>query len=242
MERERFKDRGLFAKGSNIVSERVGPGESEVVASTRVSALEGEDGILNEQAFKDILVKTFPQGWVRNEVLSIRQIDEEKAESKRSDAKGLEGWEVIAGIRHGAGHWGQIRLYSPIKEYKLFSVLGFIAHELGHANDWEHDNEMSIEERMDMLLAVSERLQAEDRFYSHYVESIENENPQAELYLKAKEYWAMICEQYYREPLMLSIEDALLVEEHIKKSDPDFDFLSARLARDSILAAGIESH
>jgi hypothetical protein len=120
-----------------------------------------------------------------------------------------------------------------------YLVEELITHELGHANDWSSDMEMSNEERLDLLLAVSDRLDAASRYDSSYVESIKNRNKRLERYFKAREYWAEICSAYFNDPDVLDVEDYILVDSVVKKSDPNFNCRKSSQERSQMIEKNI---
>lgn len=87
-----------------------------------------------------------------------------------------------------------------MKEFWLGRQLRVIGHELGHANDWSTNQHLSTDERYDLLLKILERVEADDRFKSDYVENIKLEDWQAQLYSRAREYWGEIVGQYFTLP------------------------------------------
>lgn len=175
---------------------------------------------------------TFPRGWVSNEVASIEQTDVRVPSDERY---GIVGGEAAAACRRGQDR-DTIVFYGGSKTEYMGSVLrGTLPHELGHANDWESDAEMSGEERLDLLVAVGERLGSEDRYRSAYVEKINNPDEKRELYTKAVEYWAEICSQYFRNPEAMDVKDFQLVDARVRKVDPDYDADECRSERQEVV-------
>ncbi len=193
------------------------------------SSLETSSATLTPKELRKYLVESYPKGWIENEVAAIRQVD---IDERMPEEYGIEG--QVAGSCAG-GDWDRranITLMRLTKDDNLHVLTNStISHELGHANDWDSDQEMTEEERINLLLAVGERLDDSDRYQSWYVESIQNKDKKYELYKKAKEYWAEICRQYFYIPHDLNIKDFRLVEGVIKKADPQFDVSSANNER-----------
>lgn len=98
-----------------------------------------------------------------------------------------------------------------------------LVHEAAHANDWIADATMSLKERMDLLLAVTRRVQSPDRYQSSYVEKINNEDKELELYLKTTEYWAVIAGIFFTDPAALNIKDYEIVANFVHQKDKNFD-------------------
>ena len=192
--------------------------------SLDVSAIETVEGSLGKAKFRHEMRESFPKGWLDDEVESISQIPLRR---DTDDQYGLgKGWETAAYCADGATHGkSQIVLLGVTKEKGISNLITrILPHELGHANDWENDSQLSPEERVALLLAVNNRVQSAERYMSYYVESIRNKEPELERYLKAKEYWAEICQAYFDNPEHMDIHDFQLVDRVVKKSDPQFSF------------------
>ena len=88
---------------------------------------------------------------------------------------------------------------------------------------------------MDLELELADRIQAKDRFKSAYVESIKDDEKKFQNLMRATEYWAEICAQYFDNRSKLSVTDVMLVETVIKKNDPEYNFEVNKQKRDEIL-------
>ncbi len=103
-------------------------------------------------------------------------------------------------------------------------LAGTLIHEAAHGADWLTNKFLTTEERIQFLQAVVNRVKSADRFRSGYVESINNENKQTELFKKVAEYWAEIVEEYHKyEHGTLAQMDIDLVTYWLKKTDPSSD-------------------
>ncbi|MBI3963730.1 MAG: hypothetical protein HY341_01905, partial [Candidatus Kerfeldbacteria bacterium] len=188
-----------------------------------------EEVRMSREQFQDYATRTFPKGWVNNEVVSIEQTDVQNPMPERYGIKG-----------ESAATWHRGRDTLVFDGASRDDNIGWVLreclpHELGHANDWQSDNEMSGEERLDLLLAVGDRLGSEDRFRSSYVERINNPDEQQERYTKAVEYWAEICAQYFRNPEAMDIKDYQLVDARVRAVDPDYDADECREERQQMV-------
>lgn len=187
-----------------------------------------------------ILAETYPKGWVRGEVASVEQLPDRVLFGERYGL-GKDAEAFATCYREGLSDQSKI-VFHGISErgYSANEIFEVLAHELAHANDWESDNEMNQGEKMNLLLQVGDRLDDEDRYYSSYVESIENKDEQAGRYLKASEYWAEICAAYLFDQSNMSYQDYKLVENHLKKQDPNFKAGQAVYDRFMILKSSYE--
>ncbi len=70
------------------------------------------------------------------------------------------------------------------------------SHEVGHANDWISNFNLPYERRLALLDSIIGRLNSDDRIKFSYVESIDEKK----FDLKAEEYWAELCSEYFRSP------------------------------------------
>jgi hypothetical protein len=159
------------------------------------------------------LISNMPRNWGAGEITAVSSKDK----SYRTDAGGY----ALADFNRGTG---VVTYYQEATGDvdEVEELRGALFHESGHANDWESDNGMSYDERIEMLWHVTGRLEVKDRFYSKYVENIQDANHPKENYRKAVEYWAEIVKAYFRHPGNLDIEDFTLVDFYILKNDPHF--------------------
>lgn len=227
---------GEYGKIDAAVTEKEHATETEpLITETSDILLYGHTKLIKVDAkeFKEFLSTTYPKGWVDNEVSSITQSDERKPLGEKY---GGAKHATVAAAYIREGERGKIKFYDVTLTNSPSHLLrDVLPHELGHGNDWLSDQEMTYEERLDLQLAVAERLSADDRFQSSYVESIQNDNPQAERCLKALEYWAEICGQYFNDPSKLHYNDYELVNNCVKAGDPDYDENAANEVRNNFL-------
>lgn len=121
---------------------------------------------------------------------------------------------------------------ASLEEVNKKSLLWYIkhisAHELGHANDWETDKESSIADRANLLRMIGERLNSKDKLVTYQAKEGAEEyyDSEKDTYMKAKEYWADLCREYFSTPALLKSEfpaDFKIIDDFVKKQDPDFD-------------------
>ncbi len=214
----------LGQKPEQLVRPPSGEKETAETEKTMVHSIPTGDGLLEATAIDQILQETLPKGWVNNEVEKVTY--EERDGRATCYRNGVNNDKRKAEI--------VFRIYS--RTCSLEHVVGVLGHEHAHANDWESDNEMTTVERVALILKIAERLETDDRFQSSYVEAINYENdPQRTRYTKAVEYWAVICQWYFSNADMLSIEDFKIVDSHIRKTDPKFNWVTAAARRLEII-------
>jgi len=195
----------------------------------------------------------YPKKWISGEISRIYFLDrEEKLSGKygeklakhQADAATSNTGEVIF-------YKNKILSNNIPKESLLENIDGSFGHEMGHQNDWETDKDLSLLERAELLKAIIDRMNSDrpfrsimEEFYGSqsYHGSIINEDKKAERYLKAKEYWAQVCEDYFAVPTWLEdnyTEDYRIVDSYIKKVDNSFDPVRAENQRDQIMKEGV---
>jgi hypothetical protein len=210
---------------------------SEVVnlpSKTRINGFE-KFKLSNEQV-KNILQKTLPKGFVRNinsfayadlSIFMPMQYGEKLVHSKEAGHAEYFGKriEIGGGAKNSSIDWIANNL---------------ILHETFHLQDWNSNSLLTYEERLELYKTIIDRVKSPDRFKSTYVESISNEDKQAELSAKAGEYFAEIGATYLSGDVnLLPKEDRLLVENFIAKFDPEFNRVEALKVRDRII--GLET-
>lgn len=199
--------------------------ESRSEKSIRVTNINTKDGGITERKTRDYL-KTLPSKWV----YSVKSIVQSR-DKKRIHYEGLKDQYALAStIENDEG--AEIRYYSNSKSQPLDYVINSLAHEIAHANDWDN-NHISYEDRLDLLLKISKRINAENRYQSDYVKSIKGDNLHKTNYDRATEYWAEISEQYFSDSTKLNFEDFRIVDEYIHRVDPKYNWrksLTSRLA------------
>ena len=205
----------------------------------------GENNKMDSSFIAKIFNETFPKSWVEGEVSAIKYNSLDKPISYASlESNNAKTWADFN--RNNK----EITFYKPAETSSTYENINkCLTHELGHANDWCSDNETSLKDRMELLLAITDRLNSPDRYESSYVENIgiseksmlekyvafshnEKYSPEQEQrYNKATEYWAEICSVYFSSPTMLNYEDFKLVDDWVKKNDPNFNNEQAKNKR-----------
>lgn len=199
-----------------------------------LTGLETIDGEISSEKLRD-LIQTLPRHWVDGEVSSIKQISDEGGVESRDGSK----WTTVAEFKKESdkdSHTGQIVFYSQSKSYSFGEMAGTVYHEIAHANDWGDDDDARYNDKLDLLMKISDRISAPDRYLSKYVESIKNDTPEKTRYRKALEYWAEICSVYFSNPANLSLSDIEIVDWWVHKNDQDFDLVAQFARRSELLA------
>lgn len=189
---------------------------------------------------------SYPKKWIYKEIKGIKYVDKEVFISENGNYNSKLKNKPIA----GSSSYGFIYVYKQnfFDKSKQKDILEFLdltlAHELAHNNDWETDSDINLKERLELFLMIVKRMNA----YNHFrpildmlankgkpdYEFIENDN----IYLKAKEYWGYLCTDYFIFPELIKQlfpEDFKLVDQYIKKNDPNFNVFEARNKRLKII-------
>src|SRR3989344_3922063 len=193
-------------------------------------ALEGflEHGTTNEHVYLfDEKYGFYPRGWVNGEVEDVEYVDDIGGKLKAGSRKGGE-------FRRKGILGSKIFLYRTTPKAgdggnEHFVSNEAVFHELGHANDWESDQDLNIIERQDLLLKVLNRMNETDAYDTndHYHKSYLDGTKRGS-YRAVKEYWADICAEYFCNPEGFQKshpKDFELVDAQAKKNDATFNVL-----------------
>lgn len=177
---------------------------------------------LKQESLKKIIYETYPKNWFFGEVSSLKLSNNPDTDSS-TNMYG-SNLEAVAHMTR-AGQEMEFFKYNENFENNPRLTISVLGHEAGHANDWESNKVLTPKERLNLLINVANRLDDENRFISNYVENkIVTKDPKSRLYVKATEYWAEICGEYFTNGnANLAPEDVALIEGIIKKKDADFD-------------------
>ncbi|MFA6397594.1 MAG: hypothetical protein WDK96_01960 [Candidatus Paceibacterota bacterium] len=186
---------------------------------------------LPAEVFHKILEQTYPKNWINSEITEIKQ---ENMTEEIPKSYGINDDQKAWALTNDNS---KIIFFEPSFRFNFSENINTaFSHEAGHCNSWECINNLSIEQRLDFLLYILDRVQSEDRYLSSYVESINSEDKKNELYNKATEYWAVICEVYFSGNIQnLNIKDIQIIETIIKTKDPNFDVYKALQKRTNSL-------
>ena len=249
---EPMKERIERAIGKHISEVEVGAMEAFAEQSDErdypeVAGAREALGIDDAQAAKLLEEGTFlPKNFIRGEVAAVRFA----SRGHSMEHYGMAGTSVGSADELS----NSIEIVAPptlrdsgaTSRDHIEAIRYIISHELAHANDWKTDRDLTIPERYELLDNVLTRLQSPDRvrgfeeeFWQeiegdttkNYVGSIQAENEQDEEYMKAKEYWGILVENYVTFPEWLQEEhpeDFALADRFLKKNDPSFDPVEAR--------------
>lgn len=179
---------------------------------------------------------TYPKDWLRN-LGTIHQ--EEKNE--KLEASGLESQNSLATTFREGEQKAKVVFWQTAHKDSFHYVMSTIHHEMGHVNDWT-DERLPYMDRLELLVKISRRIGARDRFHSSYVESIHGDNHFAVSYDRATEYWAEICMQYFDDATQLHIKDFAIVDDYVHKIDPNYNWKNGNTARAAVLAEIISHH
>jgi hypothetical protein len=171
-------------------------------------------------------LKGYPNSWLQGKVAKIKFSQE-----KFGPPSGYVKNGRTIGLFHTREE--KIEIFGSVVDRKNMSRFDrVVAHEIAHGNDWRTDDKLTIDQRIELLAKVASRVLSEDRFRSGYVEAIEVAgDPQTQFALKCTEYWAEISREYFNNPRSLSYKDFVIVHDHVRRTDPDFDIDDGRRTR-----------
>lgn len=215
-----------------------GPSETLETPKTEVSSINTGEGTIGKEFIGKIVHETYPNGWVNNQVSRIVQ----SSEKNNKTYKGVGSGALASFSKPEPSNLndrGKITFWKISESVNPNYIVRSVGHEIGHSNDWESDKEMTAEQRVDLLLRISGRLDAKDRYQSSYVESIEDDDPQKQSYYKATEYWAEICAQYFDDATKLNIKDFRIVDQQVRRTDANFNWKKSSFKRTGLLNDGL---
>ena len=162
-----------------------------------------------DQEIKKLFEARFDFRWLYGNVLEFEYVDrEERVETYRvaADAAGAG----ISGVfeRNDRHQKEKINFYKGLGENLkpplIFEVMtGILSHELAHKHSWDKGNTLTIQERIEMLVEVTRRLDEEGCLKSDYVERVIPREGKAKKrtleeikYSQVIEYWAEIVQAF----------------------------------------------
>lgn len=167
---------------------------------------------LDEEGLKSFLEVKYPGSRISESVSSIEFVEQSVV---RGDSQILGTTEVYGfDSMSKPGNDGRIEIKINLRAGGISKdeFLDTLSHELGHVVDWGNSRAKTSQQRVEMALEISERLEADDRYKSEYVESwinsdslnihadtkklSEEERGKMLNYIKAVEYWAEIYRHF----------------------------------------------
>ncbi|MFA6909127.1 MAG: hypothetical protein WC289_04585 [Patescibacteria group bacterium] len=197
-----------------------------------------EDMDFSNADFSGIINTTYPKGWVKGEIDSVLfEANVDSARLAMGEKYNMPGKRAAAEAQLKDSGINTLRFFQTAGN--MTNVVGIMGHESGHANDWRSENELSAHDKLALWSQVTKRYcEGKNILHSDYVESINNPDTAQNIETKVTEYWAEICEEYFIYPTWLQqehSEDFTLVDEWVKKQDPDFDPFKAARIRDGMV-------
>ncbi len=200
------------------------------------------EGAITEEEVRAVL-ETLPKGWVDGQIASIKEKPEEEAPPVDALYKERQELWVSAHTLCSYENPAEIKFYrSKRKERQRLSVEEIMVrlyHEIGHGNSYSCDDQMSRLERFELLDRILQRISEPDRYMSSYVETLEAKDGTREstMFFKANEYWAVIVSKYFSDPNELNNVDFLIINNLIKKYDPQYNAIKSAAQRRKIVSA-----
>jgi hypothetical protein len=184
----------------------------------RVSGFDksGEAGMKSEEV--EAIIESLPKAY-RFDAPAV-SYEDKKISMQRVYGKGM----AKDGAYAAADADSNKIIFGPMARNDFETSLFALFHEEGHLKDWDTDKALTLDERMELVQEVIDRVNASDRYQSPEVEAIESSDEQYSLNYKTKEYWAEITAAYFSpgEYKLLSSKDRNVVEGFIHKTDPHF--------------------
>lgn len=216
--------------------ELIGDDQIDYIESIKTESLDKKEGkeAINIEGFEKFvtipsnkqmreLVDAFPEYYKLN-LKNLRYEAEGKIPGSVQDGLDDQKFVELGYTNHLTGtvvfEKGNEKMMGVINPMMIKETL---AHEAAHNNSW-HNKYLSVEQRLKLLQNMIDRLKSSNRFQSNYVESIQNDDEQKELLLKAGEYWAEINRAYIGwDSSRLPDEDKKIIESMLQELHLEFD-------------------
>ncbi len=191
--------------------------EKEKFKLEKVEDMECKDGTLKADVIRKYL-ESLPANWATGQVSAIEVVPslDEQADAEYRPFSGK--------IEFNAEN---------LKNIGREEVLGILAHEIGHGNDFSTDNELKQSDKDKLFMDLRERVRSSDRYLSPYIESLIAKHVNGVTI--DHEYWAEVCSAYFTDPTTLNIKDFQLVDGVVHKNDPNYDLMDNLNKRLSIV-------
>lgn len=189
---------------------------------------------ISNETVEAVVNQTMPKGFGRN----ISQISYGDYNASMPLQYGVRLMQKTGEAAHASKFDKSIQVTKGAKGAdKKWIVNQLLPHEFFHLQDWNSNSLLTADERIDLLKKIVDRVKSSDRYKSDYVEGIKNADKKKELLTKAAEYFADIGAAFLSPRyLMLPKADRELVQDLIKKIDPNFDRVQALKQRGKLVA------
>lgn len=196
--------------------------------NTAIQGFEALPGWSNERVRK-LLESSFNQRWLYGNISAFQYINRHETQAHYRVAGRAAGQGIQSVLIKGEKQ--RVEIYRAEERLRDESLLRIMAHEIGHHQDWENNNRLPIQERLQFLREVTARFESRNRLQNHYVdEDIPKEYADKKLdhtemlYRQIREYWASIITLYTIDSEALrhsNPEDYLLVKEWYERIASD---------------------
>lgn len=162
-------------------------------------------------------LRGFPSDWIHGKVkkISLRQ------EQYGGHVSYARNGKILGSFSSDSQ---KIEIYSAVIQKNNFPLFDrTVAHEIAHGNDWIRNNQLTAEERVDLLAKIAARLMSSDHYVSAYVEIIETNDPQTTAIHKHEEYFAEISAAFFNNPTELNYKDFLIIHNLVNKGDASYN-------------------
>lgn len=183
----------------DFLDKRLQKEEQENGLNAEIKGFDKMPGWTNERIKQEIESK-LGKRWSYQNVSSFEYIDKEE-KGRVLDIAGQAYTDNLSGIfyKSGAESIKFYRMDHAPEAQELDEIMG---HEIAHHNDWESNNRMPLQERLQFMKEVLEHFKSPKRFHSVYVEfdtpdEFEGRFPEEWIkHRQLREYWAVLNERY----------------------------------------------
>jgi hypothetical protein len=199
-----------------------------------VEGLEHIQGLSNE-GFQAILDNKYPELYLTNSLSGVVFDPNPRVEGNFIVLGEAEGFNIFETSSEDVRR--PITIYNTPDGMSADKFIEIFEHEINHTSDWNNSMLLNPAERVSMLYDISQRIDANDRFRSGYVERIDvdqairrypgDELPsniapeQLHRLVQTNEYWPEIAKEYFHDPQGFKNaypKDAALVEKWVNRT------------------------
>jgi len=203
-------------------------------------------GVSSEKLKQIWSEKYYPKGWVDGEALDVEYREKQVINTK----KNLQAVASYSGEgtseKPGTILFFKVTDRMPKDDKETLALIANLdsvfSHELGHANEWGQDEQMSFKQRLDFLFDVSQKFSKstlDDGIATiERIEKINMLDKQKEWDAKVSEYWAYCCNGYFNFPEVLKQtfpSDFEMVDKYVKMEDANYNPVEKQAQKQEVI-------
>lgn len=162
------------------------------------------------------LNERYSEKFIDNLVSTIEFVSESNVVGNTEILGQTQSFDMDNLIKGGEDRRSSININLPMTGIDKDVFIDILEHEIGHTADWNNNNFITSEQRVEMLFDIMSLMKNSDRYHSEYVEGITMEGLKSHLngvdagdektseqylnYIRVVEYWPEIAKAYFKNP------------------------------------------